>query len=374
MTSESQSDMAVPEDKIYNDAPDEFAEFIDSGRPDVSLKELGGEDNPFVKEGIYKESIDEFCDYAYCPECGHIVCFNNDFSYHELITLKCGNEDCEWEFDVDAEDCKHYAIDHYALAEFMSKGLGCSVCRQFKKTGWQFGKLRGYDVYFACEPTDGMYRALESAPKSVLVIGQNNPKKLPSALATRVVYLSRLLYVSDGALHFADEVIEEKIPLLRERVVQVTDEVEKPAKRHARPPVQVYTPYYLAMMGEWLYKLFQEVKTGQPTKKWMVDWLYKHGQSFSRRRLSERQIYRHIEKLTAETPPPKGTPDYRSPVFAAHWNGCLDMAYVQHFSVEDLPKAISKAFTVAEKLGYKIKPMKSMDAADFADKVRNPNA
>ena len=50
------------------------------------------------------------------------------------------------------------------------------------------------------------------------------------------------------------------------------------------------------------------------------------------------------------------------------------MAYVQHFSVEDLPKAISKAFTVAEKLGYKIKPMKSMDAADFADKVRNPNA
>ena len=364
--------MAVPEDKIYNDAPDEFAEFIDSGRPDVSLKELGGEDNPFVKEGIYKESsFDEFCDYAYCPECGHIVCFNNDFSYRELITLKCGNENCEWEFDVDADDCKHYAINHYALAEFMSKDLGCSVCRQFMKTGWQFGKLRGYDVYFACKPTEGMYRALASAPKSVLVIGQNNPKNLPSALATRVIYLSRLLYVKDGTLHFANEVIEEKIPLQRGSTARAGDKSEKPSKKLARPPVQVYTPYYLSMMAEWLERLQKQGKTGRPSKKWMVEWLYKKGPSINRRRLSERQVYRHIEKLTEQTPPPKGEPDYRSAVFAAHWDGCLDMAYVNHYSVDDLTEAISEAFATAKKLGFKIKTMRDMDAADFADKVRN---
>lgn len=369
--------MAVPEDKIYNDAPDEFAEFIDSGRHEVSLNDLGGENNPFVKEGIYKESWNPgealyYCtEYAYCPDCGNKLGFNHDFSKKPYIDVECS---CGSELTFRLQDCTHFAIDHCALAEFMSKGLGCSVCRQFKKTGWQFGKLRGYDVYFACSPTVGMYRALESTPKSVLVIGQNTPKTLPSALATRVIYLSRLLYVSGGTLHFANEVVEEKIPLPRGRAVQAAEKVEKSVKRQARPPVQVYTPYYLSMMAEWLGKLQHEGKVGQPTKRWIAKWLYENGPSITRRRLTERQIYRHLEKLTASNPPDRGKPDYRSAVFTSHWNGCLDKAYVNHFSVEDLTTAISKAFDVASKMGFSIKPMKSMDAADFADKVRNPNA
>lgn len=365
--------MAEPESKIYNDAPDEFAEFLDSGRYEVSLSDLGGVNNPFVKEGIYREccfreefAADYYGQYAYCPDCGEKFYFNHDFDKYNCLEWKCNA--CGSELFIYENDSIHFTIEHARLAEFMSKGIGCSVCRQFMKTGWQFGKLRGYDVYFACVPTAGMYRALESAPKSVLIIGQNNPKTLPSALATRVIYLSRLLYVQGGGLHFANEVVEEKIPLPRGRTVQGAEDGKKPPKRQARPPVQVYTPYYLSMMGVWLAKLNQEGKTGQPTKKWMVDWLHKNVPSLSRRRLSERQVYRHIEKLTAETPPARGMPDYRSSVFAAHWNGCLDMAYVQHFSVEDLSGAISKAFTDAQKLGFKIGPMKGMDAADFADK------
>lgn len=344
--------MAAEEGKIYNDAPDEFAEFLDSGRLVVTLSELGGRNNPFIKEGIYKEADPSVSPYAQLT-----FTFNEDVENPKIIGVKCITKD--------------YAIDHSALAEFMSKGLGCTICRQFKKTGWQFGKLRGYDVYFAGVPTDGMYRALESAPRSVLIIGQNNPKTLPSSLATRVIYLSRLLYVSGGALHFADEVVEEKIPLARRRAVAGGRNGE-PSKKQARPPVQVYTPYYLSMMAEWLEKLQKEGKTGQPSKKWMAEWLYKNGPSINRRRLSVRQVYRHIEKLTAQTPPPKGEPDYRSAVFTAQWNGCLDWAYVARFSVDDITDAFMSAVDIAKKQGFKVKPMRGRDAADVPDKVRIP--
>lgn len=363
--------MAVPETKIYNDAPDEFAEFIDSRRHEVSLNDLGGENNPFIKEGIYKESWNAgeelyYCtEYAYCPDCGNKVGFYHDFSKKAYIDVECS---CGRELTFRLKDCTHFAIDHCALAEFMSRGLGCKICRQFKKTGWQFGKLRGYDVYFACIPTAGMYRALESAPKSVLVIGQNNPETLPSSLATRVIYLSRLLFVKEGSLHFANEVVEEKIPLPRGRAAQVAEEGKKPAKKKRRPPVQVYTPYYLSMMGVWLDKLQHEGKTGQPSKEWISDWLKKNCPPLNNRHLSGRQIYRHIEKLTDDTRPASGKPDYRSDVFTAHWNGCLDMAYVNRFSAEDLTDAIMSAFAVMKDLGYKPTTMRGMDAADFADK------
>ena len=324
--------MLVPEEKIYNDAPDEFAEFLDSGETEVSLCDLGGLANPFVKEGIYKRK------------------------------------------DATA-DCTSFTIDHPALAEFLSKGLGCTVCRQFKKTGWQFGNLRGYDVYFACFPTAGMYRALESMPNSVLIIGQNTPKALPPEIAVRVIFLSRLLFVKDGGLHFANEIIRLKIPMPDKGDEGDKAQKEKPPKKQGHPPVQVYTPYYLSMMGVWLDKLRKEGGTGRPPKEWIVDWLQDKGPSCCRRGLSQRQIYRHIDKLTSPAPPAKGKPDFRSDVFTAHWNGCLDSDYVSHFSVEDLTNAIMKAFDVAKKMGYDIRPkvMRNMDAADYADKVRNAN-
>lgn len=365
----------MPENKIYNDAPDEFAEFLDSGRCEVSLEDLGGEDNPFVKVGIYSFRREEVKEGTYCPCCGAKEDVAPDLGF--LSDYDEGDEDSPENplnlMIVGSAPCdlqRYFSIDHNALAEFMSKGLGCTVCRQFKKTGWQFGKLRGYDVYFACRPTEGMYRALESAPKSVLVIGQNTPKTLPSSLATRVIYLSRLLFVKDGSLHFANEVVEEKIPLPHGRAAHAAKEGKKPVKKYTRPPIQVYTPYYLSMMGVWLDKLQQEGKTGQPPKEWISDWLYRNGPPCNRRRLSERQIYRHIAKLTEKQSPAKCEPDYRSPVFAAHWNGCLDSAYVTRFSVDDLSEAIASALAIAEKQGFKIKTMKGMDAADFADKVR----
>ena len=339
--------MAVQEDKIYNDAPDEFAEFLDSGHLVVTLSELGGLNNPFIKDGIYREA-----DPSISPNGELQIHFNEDVENPKITDVKYVNKD--------------FAIDHSALAEFMSKGLGCSVCRQFKKTGWQFGKLRGYDVYFACIPTAGMYRALESAPKSVLVIGQNNPETLPSSLATRVIYLSRLLYVKDGKLHFANEVVEEKIPLPRGCAAKATEQVAKPAKKLSHPPVQVYTPYYLSMMAAWLEKLQKDGKPGRPKIPWIVDWLHKNGPAFRSGRLSTRQIYRHLDVLTGRIPPAKGKPDCRSAVFTAHWNGCLDMAYVNRYSGEDLTDAILKAFELAQKLGYKIKPMRNVDAGILA--------
>ena len=98
------------------------------------------------------------------------------------------------------------------------------------------------------------------------------------------------------------------------------------------------------------------------------------GPAITRRRLSERQIYRHIELLTGKKQPRKGKPKCQSVEFIVHWNGCLDISHVNHYSVEDLASVISKAFAKAKKMGYPVKPMKSMDATDFADKVKNPNS
>ena len=228
--------MATPEAKIYNDAPDEFAEFLDSGHLVVTLDKLGGQNNPFIKEGIYREAAPNIS-----PN-GEIQIRFPDGNESKVTEVKYVNKD--------------YAIDHNALAEFMSRGLGCKISRQFKKTGWQFGKLRGYDVYFACVPTAGMYRALESAPKSVLIIGQNNPETLPSSLATRVIYLSRLLFVKDGTLQFANEVVEEKIPMPQGGGRRDSEPKERRAKGNPkRWPIQMYAPHYLKMMAEWFENL-----------------------------------------------------------------------------------------------------------------------
>ena len=366
--------MPVPEGKIYNDSPDEFAEFLDSGRCEVSLEDLGGEDNPFVKAGIYRFRREEVKEGTYCPCCGAKEDVAPDLGF--LSDYDEGDEDSPENplnlMIVGSAPCdlqRYFCIDHNALAEFMSRGLGCKICRQFKKTGWQFGKLRGYDVYFACTPTAGMYRALESAPKSVLVIGQNNPETLPSSLATRVIYLSRLLFVKDGSLHFADEIIEEKIPLPRRGAHSESGSKEKLVKKPPkRWPIQVYAPFYLSMMAEWLDILRKEDRVGQPTKEWMVDWLYKHGASPNRKRLSTRQIYRHIDVMTTDLPSAKGKRDLRVPVFGISWNGCEDKAYVATYSVDDITTAIMKAYDNAKKMGFDIKPMRDMDAADFADK------
>ncbi len=361
--------MPVPESKIYNDAPDEFAKFLDSGNYVVTLGELGGLGNPFVTEGIYKKrhlETPEGYGYTVCPKCGDLL---DLYFLEEDDTITCENrQHGPWTFEVKEEDCTFYEIDHHALADFMSKGLGCRVCRQFKD-GWLFGKLRGYDVYFACTPTEGMYRALESTPKSVLVIGQNTPKSLPPELATRVIYLSRLLYVKDGTLHFANEAVEDKIPLPRGGAHSESGSKEKLVKKPPkRWPIQVYAPFYLSMMAEWLDILRKEDRVGQPTKEWMVDWLYKHGASPNRKRLSTRQIYRHIDVMTTELPPSKGKRDLRVPVFGISWNGCEDKAYVATYSVDDITTAIMNAYDNAKKMGFDVKPMKNMDAADFADK------
>ena len=365
--------MPVSDSKIYNDAPDEFAEFLDSGRYEVSLSDLGGVNNPFVKEGIYREccfraeyAADYYGQYAYCPDCGNKFYFNHDFDKYNCLEWKC--EDCGSELFIYENDSIHFTIEHARLAEFMSKGLGCSVCRQFKKTGWLFGKLRGYDVYFACTPTAGMYRALESTPNSILVIGQNTPKNLPPALATRVIYLARLLYVKDGALHFANEVVGEKIPLPRGHTAKATKQDETPAKNPSHLPVQIYTPYYLMMMGVWLEKLQKEGKHGRPKKPWIAKWLHKNGPSFLRGRepLSPRQIYRHINALTGKTRAPKGKPDCRSAEFIIRWDGCRDMAYVSGYTGEGLADAILKASESSRKLEYEIGPTRSVDAATLA--------
>ena len=360
--------MPVPESKIYNDAPDEFAKFLDSGNYVVTLGELGGLGNPFVTKGIYKKrhlETPEGYGYTVCPKCGDLL---DLYFLEEDDTITCENrQHGPWTFEVKEEDCTFYEIDHHALADFMSTGLGCRVCRQFKD-GWLFGKLRGYDVYFACTPTEGMYRALESTPKSVLVIGQNTPKNLPPALATRVIYLSRLLYVKDGTLHFANEAVEDKIPLPRGRSAKATKQDETPAKNPSHLPVQIYTPYYLMMMGVWLEKLQKEGKHGRPKKPWIAKWLHTNGPSFLRGRepLSPRQIYRHINALTGKTRAPKGKPDCRSAEFIVRWDGCRDMAYVSRYTGEGLADAILKASESSRKLGYEIGPTRSVDAATLA--------
>ena len=340
--------MATPEAKIYNDAPDEFAEFLDSGHLVVTRDELGGQNNPFIKEGIYREA-----DPNISPN-GEIQIRFPDGNESKVTEVKYVNKD--------------YAIDHNALAEFMSRGLGCKISRQFKKTGWQFGKLRGYDVYFACVPTAGMYRALESAPKSVLIIGQNNPETLPSSLATRVIYLSRLLFVKDGTLQFANEVVEEKIPMPQGGGRRDSEPKERRAKGNPkRWPIQMYAPHYLKMMAEWFENLRREKRVGRPPIKWIADWMYKHNASPSRKRLSERQIYRHITALT-EASSKNGKPDRPYAEFVTHWYGCEDSRFVDNFTGESLADVILKLFPSAKLDGNDIKPMRDMDAADFADK------
>ncbi len=358
---------------MYNDAPDEFAEFLDSGRYEVSLSDLGGVNNPFVKEGIYREccfraefAADYYGQYAYCPDCGEKFYFNHDFAKYNCLEWKC--DKCGSELFIYENDSIHFAIENARLAEFMSKGLGCSVCRQFKKTGWLFGKLRGYDVYFACVPTEGMYRALESAPKSVLVIGQNNPKNLPPALAPRVIYLSRLLFVKDGALHFANEVVEEKIPMRRDGGSRESGQKGKRAKGNPkRGRIHKYAQHYLTMMAEWFEILRREKRIGRPSIEWMADWLYEHNASPSRKRLSDRQIYRHIKALT-EASSKNGKPDRPYAEFVAHWYGCEDSQFVDNFSGKSLADVILKLFPSVKIGGNDIKPMRSMDAAEFADK------
>lgn len=351
---------AVPNEKIYNDSPDEFAEFLDGKAQTVTLMELGGVDNPFIKAGIYRQ-IQSQCNCDNC-EINH----GEDYIVGEEIICR------ECRLKAEAQKANpSYAIDHPVLAEFISNGIGCKICRQFQKTGWLFGNLRGHDVYFACVPTPKIYRAVASTPNSVLIIGQNSPKDLPPALLPRVIFLSRLIFARDGALNFAQEAIEEKIPLPHGRKSSGRGQDEsKPKRRQARPPIQVYTPYYLQMMAVWLDDLRKKGKTGQPTKEWISQWMLENGPSFNRRRLAERTIYRHLDRLMSLESPGTDKPDFRSSEFTAHWNGCLDHNYVTRFSMKDITGEIMRAFTVARKFGFDVKPMRNMDAADFADKVK----
>lgn len=355
--------------KIYNDAPDEFAEFLDSGASTVSLHKLAGIENPFVKTGIYKEILTESDTCTVCPHCGleQIVSLTEEGRVSKKQSSVC--EMCHNQFQVSLDEFRLFEIQHDVLAEFISQGVGCSICRQFKKTGWQFGKLRDYDVYFACSPTPGMYKALESTPKSVLIIGKNNPKYLPPSLATRVIYLSRLLFVNDGKLNFAPEAIEEKVPMPRHEHRRTEKNPEKPTKKHSRPPIQVYTPYYLCMICEWIDELRKKGQTGKPPFKWITRWLFLHCHIQGVAHVGERQVRRHVEKLIASTPDnPKR--DKRSATFAVYWKECESERFVQVFSKKDVAKTITEAFDVAMKTGFKVSLMRGMDAADFADKVR----
>lgn len=350
--------------KIYNDAPDEFAEFLDSEQPTVSLAKLGGLENPFIKLGIYTKCPEFEMAFVNCEFCNRLHTIDSqelstEDNPHPLYCDNCGSE-----FLAYKDQHILYKIDHDALAEFISKGIDCRICRQYKKTGYMFGKLRGYDIYFACNPTEGMYKALECEPKSILIVGQNTPTLLPTALATRIIYLARLLFVKDGTLNFAHEILEEKIPLYKESKKAITN--DQPKKKQPRPPVQCYTPFYLSMIAEWLVELKKQDKAEQPSKRWMSNWLYKHGPTFNRRRLSERTIYRHINQLISTKPPSKGKPDCRSPVFTAHWHGCLDISHVNHFATTDITGEIIKAFSIARETGFDVGVMKGMDAFDFA--------
>lgn len=355
--------------KIYNDAPDEFAEFLDSGATFVSLKKLGGAENPFVKAGIYTECApeDEIC--TMCPECGQeqIVYRTEKLVTHKHMPVTC--ERCGHPHLVYLSEFRLFTIQHDVLAEFISKGIGCSICRQYKKTGYMFGKLRDYDVYFACSPTPGMYKALESTPKSVLIIGKNNPQLLPPSLAPRVIYLARLLYVQDGKLNFAPEAIEEKIPLPpKSEPKKKEKDPEKPTKKHSRPPIHVYTPYYLEMIHEWLKELRRDEKTGKPEYKWITAWMHEHCHIQGLEPVGERQIRRHVKKLIAEMPDnPKR--DKRSPSFALYWDGCEDENFIARFSEEDVNSLILRTFKTAQETGFKVRPMRGMDAAEYADKV-----
>ena len=351
--------MCVPQEKIYNDAPDEFAEFLDSGEQTVTLEKLGGENNPFIKAGIYQRLPPPVC---HCEDCDI-----NRLPDFDPIEAEHICDQCRENNDRKAQIVT-YSIDHLALAEFISNGIGCTICRQFQR-GWLFGTLRGYNVYFACAPTAGMYRAITTSEKSVLIIGKNNPKLLPKGLEHKVIFLSRLLYVDDGILNFAPEAIEEKIPVSRRerrRAERPTGEI---TKKHSRPPIHVYTPYYIAMIREWLEELRREKKTGKPEYKWITEWMHEHCHIQGLEPVGERQIRRHVAKLVAEMPDnPKR--DKRSPSFALYWDGCEDENFIARFSEEDVNSLILKTFKTAQATGFKVRPMRGMDAAEYADKVK----
>lgn len=373
--------MCVPQEKIYNDAPNEFGKFLDSGRKTVSLHELGGLANPFVKAGIYQPvptTSPIRIEDEVCPDLGETF-EKQDKPTHASAFMVPGVEvgmpSCPGVvvqiFSTEDERTEElYEIDRAALAEFISRGIGCRICREFQ-CGWFFGKLRGFDVYFSCSPTPGMYRAITTSDKSILIIGKNTPKLLPDGLEHKVILLSRLLYVQDRRLNFAHEAIEEKIPLPPQREVKKKEkQPDEPKKKQSRPPIQIYIPYYLSMMTEWLDQLRKTDTTGQPNKDWIVDWLYKNGPAFNHKRLSPRTIYRHINTMMSCDPPKKGKLEHRSAQFTAQWNGCVDIHYVKHFSLKDFTGEIIKAFNIAKKLGFDIKLMRGMDAAEYADKVK----
>ena len=69
-----------------------------------------------------------------------------------------------------------------------------------------------------------------------------------------------------------------------------------------------------------------------------------------------------------DLPPENGKPDLRVPVFGISWNGCENKAYVATYSVDGITTAIMNAYDSAKKMGFDVKPMKKMDAADFADR------
>lgn len=353
--------------KIYNDAPDEFAEFLDSGEHLVSLKKLGGIKNPFIKAGIYKPERpdDLFSFHTICPSCGCEAYGTLSYDLTDTVDFKCGCLTCLHEFKLEASECTYYEIDHAALAEFVSKGIGCLVCRQFQKTGWLFGTLRGYNVYFACSPTKGMYRALTTSDKSVLIIGKNNPKLLPEELGQKVILLARLLFVKDGELHFAQEAIEEKIPPSRRKASTETKPASSTPIKRFRPPIQIYTPYYLAMVKAWISQLrANHGKYERPPMKWMQAWMYENG-PFEGKRLCERQMYRHIEAMTAETSNDKI--DKRNPIFTMFYNGCESMSFVENFFEKDLVAEIQKTMQRATKIpGFRLRPMRTCDAAEIA--------
>jgi len=353
--------MCIPKEKIYNDAPDEFAEFIDSKREYVHLSELGGEANPFVVEGIYEpyEIAEKSC--AGCE-------FDDPDNYDrdpDWCDQACAH--CRAAIEL-AKNDPVYKINDMRLAEFISSGIGCAVCRQFKKTGWQFGKLRDYDVYFACSPTPGMYKALECTPKSILIIGMNTPDMLPTSLAVRVIYLSRLLYVAGGRLNFAQEAIEEKIPHPRRRTRRTDRMTGGEGKKYSRPPIQVYAPYYLAMICEWLERLREKNEIGTPSFGWVTRWIHSNCHIQNINSVGERQIRRHVKTLMSGNVQ-SGRLDKRSPTFAVYWNGCNDKGFITKFSREDIASLIINTFEIAKKTGFKVTPMKGMDAAEYADKV-----
>ena len=384
--------MTGQEDNIYSAAPDEFAAFLDGTESTVSLKKLKGENNPFVKAGIYKlhkseprmssikrpivtHDVKSGVSGAVCPCCGEISDVAPDLGM--IFADYEADDDTAENFSID--EGIQYELDHPRLANFVANGIGCPPPRQFQK-GWFLGKLRDYDVYFACDPTKGMYKALESTPKSVLIIGKNTPEQLPAPLATRVIYLSRLLYVCDGELHFAEEAIDEKIPSARPGGRK---EAKKPAagpKKKSRPGIEVYAPGYLEMIYMWLNRLHAKQETGTPKIRWVHKWMAKNFRIEGHDPVGEHQTRVHIKTLLKDDGSAcrhrvKG----QFLTFRLFWQGCESVDFVERFAgpnAENLTDMIAGALAVANKdprfkVHGKERPMLNMDATDYADKVKN---